>query len=138
MELGLQAPNVEFKQSKKKISGSLIRLSKLNDFPLKDDDDWNYKMLDDSQITRIELKNQAKDPFRWRGKVLNEKALNDISVWVIGDSFTTSIRPFIEALFKEVSYIGHWNKKLKSLPSELADSAEKPDLIIVVRAERSF
>ena len=61
-----------------------------------------------------------------------------MSVWVIGDSFISGIRPYIEASFKEVRYIGHWSDKLNSISSELIKFAEKPDLVIVVRVERSF
>ena len=68
----------------------------------------------------------------------NKKAPNDKIVWVIGDSFTDSIRPYINASFKEVRYIGHWGSKLKTLPKDLVDSAEKPYLILVVGVERSF
>ena len=50
----------------------------------------------------------------------------------------TAIRPYIEASFKEVRYIGHWSRELASVPSYLANSTRKPDLILVVRVERSF
>ena len=137
-KLDLQAPNVEFKQSGKKYSGDLIRISKSKDFPLGDDDDWNYKISVDSQIAREELIDQPKDDFGWKGKVVNEKALNNMSVWVIGDSFTNAIRPYIEASFKEVRYIGYWTTKLNSLPLELTNSDEKPDFILVEMVERYF
>lgn len=136
--LNLKAPSVKFELSEKKHSGDLIGISKLKDFPLRADDDWNYKILVDSQFVREELKDQPKDEFGWKGRVVNKKALNEMSVWVIGDSFTSAIRPYIEASFKEVKYIGHWSKKLSALPTELSNSVEKPDLVLVVRVERSF
>lgn len=61
-----------------------------------------------------------------------------MTVWVIGDSFTSVIQPYLNASFKHIHYIGHWSNKLKTLPSELAGSAQKPDLVLVVRVERSF
>ena len=78
------------------------------------------------------------DPFGLKEKVLNTSALNDLSVWVIGDSFTSALRPYIEASFKEVRYIGHWDRNIDSLANVLASSIEKPDLVLVVRVERSF
>ena len=73
----------------------------------------------------------------------NKKAPNDMIVWVIGDSFLSVIKPYIDASFKEVKYKdnlyeGHMSHKIKTLPSELVNSNEKPDLIIVVKVERSF
>jgi peptidoglycan/LPS O-acetylase OafA/YrhL len=135
--LELKCPNVEFALEGTH-KGDLIRISQLDDFPIHADDNWKYRIKADSQIVREELHGQPKDTFGWKGKVVNSKALNDMSVWVIGDSFTNAIRPYLEASFKEVSYIGHWSKKLNTLPLELSNSAEKPDLVLVVRVERSF
>ena len=137
-KLSLNIPKVDFVQSGKTHSGDLIRISKLSDFPLSDDDDWSFKILSESKISKEEFKDHPKNNFGWKGKVSNTKALNDMSVWVIGDSFTKAIRPYIEASFRDVRYIDHWRHKLHVLPSELALSAEKPDLILVVRVERSF
>lgn len=116
----------------------MIVISKLDNFPLTVGDDWSFKVHSKSQLFNKELKFGSKDTFGWKGTVLNLKALNNMSVWVIGDSFTTAIRPYIEASFKEVRYIGHWSRELASVPSYLANSTRKPDLILVVRVERSF
>jgi len=69
---------------------------------------------------------------------INTAALSEQTVWVIGDSFTGALKPYINATFKEVHYLGHWRSKLRTLSEELLISEEKPDLIIVVRVERSF
>jgi len=132
--LDLLTPSIEFDYvNSSKKSGAA-------DFPMTDSDDWSWqcKLQNAYEISREEFKDQPKDSFGWKGKVLNADALNDMSVWVIGDSFTNAIRPYIQASFKEVRYIGHWHKKLNSLPSELANSTEKPDLVLVVRVERTF
>lgn len=70
--------------------------------------------------------------------VMNKAPLSEQSVWVIGDSFTTALKPYINATFKEVHYLGHWDSKLRTLPQDLTSAEEKPDLIIVIRVERSF
>ena len=137
-KLSLKMPSVDFKLSGNLHRGDLIKISKLSEFQLSDGDDWDFKILDESKISKKEFKNQSKNSFGWKGKVSNSKALNDMSVWVIGDSFTSAIRPYMDASFKSVRYIGHWNTKLNSLSSELALSAEKPDLVLIVRVERSF
>lgn len=135
--LGLKYPDVEFTLDGTR-KGDLISISKLNNFPIHAGDNWKYRIMADSQRVREEFKNEPKDPIGWKGKVVNSKALNEISVWVIGDSFTEALRPYIEVSFKEVRYLGLWNHKLNSLPSELSNSDEKPDLVIIVRVERSF
>tara|TARA_B100000497_G_scaffold83157_1_gene92706 strand:- start:557 stop:2644 length:2088 start_codon:yes stop_codon:yes gene_type:complete len=137
-KLSLNIPSVDFIQSGSTRRGDLIKLSKLSDFPLSDGDDWRFKILSESKISKEEFKDQPKNHFGWKGKVSNTKALNDMSVWVIGDSFISAIRPYIDASFRDVRYVDHWSPKLDLLPSELALSAEKPDLILVVRVERTF
>ena len=74
----------------------------------------------------------------WEGVVKNAKGLNDLSVWVVGDSFTGAVKPYLNASFREVRYLGHWSQKLNDLPLLLSESSEKPDLVLVVRVERSF
>jgi hypothetical protein len=137
-KLSLNIPSIDFIQSGSTHRGDLIGISKLSNFPLSDGDDWRFKILSESKISKEKFKDHPKNTFGWKGKVSNTKALNDMSVWVIGDSFTSAIRPYIEASFSDVRYIDHWGPKLDVLPSELALSAEKPDLILVVRVERSF
>ena len=137
-ELDLQFPKVEFVQSDKIHRGDLIGISKLSDFPVTEGDDWFVEIQSEFQISREPLRNQPVDPFGWKGHIRNTKALNDMSVWVIGDSSTSLIRPYLEASFKSVRYLGHWAKKLDSLPADLAVSSLTPDLVLVVRIERSF
>jgi hypothetical protein len=57
---------------------------------------------------------------------------------VVGDSFITPLRPYLNATFKEVRYIGHWSQKLNSLASVLRMADEKPDLVLIEKVERSF
>ena len=59
-------------------------------------------------------------------------------VWVVGDSFTGALRQYFNATFKEINYVGYWDKKLKDLPGKLINADRKPDMVIVVRVERSF
>ena len=69
---------------------------------------------------------------------INQKPLSNKYVWVVGDSFTGSLKQYFNATFKEVRFIGHSSKKLKDLPEYLTKADRKPDMIIVVRVERSF
>ena len=45
---------------------------------------------------------------------------------------------YFNATFKEVRYIGHWSDKLKGLTDILDKADRKPDMIVVIRVERSF
>jgi hypothetical protein len=45
---------------------------------------------------------------------------------------------YFNATFKEIYYAGPWDKKHQNLSEELMKAERKPDMIIIVRVERSF
>jgi len=140
-ELSLKIPSVEFTNSTKTRGGDLIGISKLNDFPLSVGDDWKFTVLNESDLEitpKAEQKASSIFATRWEGVVKNTKGLNDLSVWVVGDSFTNAVKTYLNASFREIRYLGHWSPKLNDLPLLLSESSKKPDLILVVRVERSF
>jgi hypothetical protein len=70
--------------------------------------------------------------------VVNHNSLSQKYVWVVGDSFTANLRPYFNATFKEVRYVGHWEDKLQNLSLDLIKADKKPDMVIIVKVERSF
>jgi hypothetical protein len=70
--------------------------------------------------------------------ILNDSPLVDMTVWVIGDSFTNGLRPYLNRTFRNVRYVGHWQDSMPRLAALLEDTDEVPDLILIVRVERSF
>jgi hypothetical protein len=135
--LDLPVPAVEFKRGAKH-SGDLIRISKLDGFPLHAEDDWDVVWRDMPVWTEKEILNEQRTAFGSATLVANKRPLSGKSVWVVGDSFTGGLKQYFNATFKEVRYVGHWANKLNDLPSELADADKKPDIIVIVRVERSF
>lgn len=139
--LGLKYPQIQFKLDGV-YKGDLIGISGLDDFVLHEDDHWSQNDLADEGIEVI------SDPMgrssanmlstNWKGTVKNEQGLNDLSVWVVGDSFANSIKPYLNASFSNIKYMGHWDSNIDDLPSILSESNEKPDLLFIVRVERSF
>jgi peptidoglycan/LPS O-acetylase OafA/YrhL len=135
--MGWLVPSVSFKADTPH-SGDLIRISELEGFPISTGDNWKIEWANEPDMEIKPLANQPETPFGRTEIVLNNTPLSEQTVWVIGDSFTHAIAPYINATFKKVHYIGHWEKKLRTLPQDLTNAEEKPDLIIVVRVERSF
>jgi len=135
--MGWHVPEVAFKAGELH-SGDLIAISQLDDFPVTLGDDWQIEWASDPDLEIKPLPNLPETSFGRAEIVMNKAPLSEQTVWVIGDSFTNALAPYIDATFKEVHYLGHWNSKLRTLPEELTSSEEKPDLIIVVRVERSF
>jgi peptidoglycan/LPS O-acetylase OafA/YrhL len=135
--VGLPVPGIEF-QLGSTHRGDLIGISKLSDFPLHADDNWSFVFKNGPELSRESIPDQPKDSFGAREIVTNQNPLSDQTVWVVGDSFTTDLRPYLNATFKAVHYLGHWDKKLNDLPLELRAADKKPDMVLVVRVERSF
>ena len=135
--MGWLVPEVSFKAGELH-SGDLIAISQLDDFSVALGDNWQIEWGSNPDLEIKPLPNLPETSFGRAEIVMNRAPLSEQTVWVIGDSFTNALAPYIDATFKEVHYLGHWNSKLRTLPEELISSEGKPDLIIVVRVERSF
>jgi hypothetical protein len=135
--LNVPIPNVDFKQGTPH-TGDLIRISKLKNFPLHPDDNWDVVWGDKPVWVEKEIPNEQKTAFGAATLVTNDKPLSNQYVWVVGDSFTEVLKQYFNATFSQVRYVGHWGDKLNTLPDELNKAEKKPDLIVVVRVERSF
>ena len=136
-EMSTPIPNVNFQQGPMH-KGDLIGISKLDNYPLSSSDNWvvqwNKKPISVEKI----LPNEHESAFGSPKNITTTNALVDKSVWVVGDSFSKGLEPYLNATFKDVRYIGHWSEKLDKLSDELAKANKKPDIIIIERVERSF
>ncbi|CUB03422.1 acyltransferase family protein [Marinomonas fungiae] len=135
--LGIPSPDVDFEPGPLH-KGDLIYISKLYNFPLSLGDGWNIKWNRDISLSSTSITDQPETSFGVSEVVTNHSPLSEKTVWVIGDSFTAGLRPYLNATFKEVRYIGHWAYNLDTLSSVLQRAENKPDLVLVVRVERSF
>ncbi|MBR0568781.1 acyltransferase family protein [Azoarcus sp. L1K30] len=133
----LPIPKVEFKAGSTR-SADLIGLSKLNDFPLHAEDSWDVILKENPLLTEIGIPNEQPSTFGPSSIATNDRPLSDMYIWVIGDSFTSALRQYFSATFREVRYVGHWAHKLNDLPTELENAERKPNMIVIVRVERSF
>lgn len=136
-QLKLPIPEVRFERGTE-YSGDLIKISKLDTFPLTPADNWEIVWKDKPSWNISESEEAPHTPFGTTSLVTNIKALSDKRVWVIGDSFTEALKPYFNATFKEVRYVGHWANELEELPYHLTQAQQKPDIIFIVRVERSF
>lgn len=128
---------IGFRQGKP-YRGDLIDISGLNDYPLGSKDSWEMDFNDNSSWIESVIQNELKTEFGSPSVVKNsEPAVNKV-VWVIGDSFAEGLKPYLNATFKEVHYLGHWKDKLKLLPKLLDVEKQVPDIIIIERVERSL
>lgn len=135
--LDLPTPDVDF-QYGSTYAGDLIGLSNLKDFPLHKEDNWDVIWKNNPQLSSYQIPNEHESAFGIAEIIYNQKPLSNKYIWVVGDSFTGSLKQYFNATFKEVYYVGHWGDKLKDLPANLAKAERKPDMIVIVKVERSF
>lgn len=136
--LHLPLPQVEFVPSLTTHTGDLIGIANLKEFPLHKDDNWDVVWKNKPIVFEREISNEQKTSFGTATVVINDNPLSNMYVWVSGDSFSGALRQYFNATFKEVRYAGHWGDKLKDLSGDLIEADRKPDMIIIVRVERSF
>lgn len=135
--LSIPKPSIDFKIGAP-YSGDLIDISKLKDFPISSFDNWDVVWNDKPLLSQKEIKDEQNTAFGSAEVVQNENPLSDKYVWVVGDSFAGALKQYFNATFKEVRYVGHWGDKLHTLPEQITQIERKPDLIFIVRVERSF
>jgi len=136
-KIGVPVPLANF-QLTTSHSGDLIGISKLQNFPLHSDDNWEVVLKNRPELTVNLTPNEQKTSFGNSTVVFNSRPLSAMYIWVVGDSFTGSLQQFFNATFKEVRYVGHYYDKLEDLPGDLANVKRKPDIVVVVRTERTF
>lgn len=135
--LSLPTPQVTFKQGTVH-KGDLIDISKLESFPLSTADNWDIQWEEKFISQERKVFNEHESAFGNPSIVTTQNALTQKYVWVIGDSFSASLKPYLNSTFKEVYYVGHWSEKLENLSKELDKTSRKPDVIIIERVERSL
>lgn len=136
-KLSIPTPNVNFQQGSLH-KGDLIGISKLDNYPLSPLDNWVIQWdIKPISVEKI-LPSEHESAFGSPRNITTTNALVDKSVWVVGDSFSKGLEPYLNATFKDVRYVGHWSEKLDKLSDELAKANKKPDIIIIERVERSF
>ena len=137
-KLELDVPDVYFSIGES-IRGDLIEISKIKEHSVITGDRWLAKINHSHKLIQIEDHNfPSSNYFGFNNTVINSNPLINKKIWIVGDSFTNALKPYIEATFSEVRYLGHWNTELGTLATILDESVEKPDLILFVRAEREF
>ena len=137
-KLELDAPDVYF-SLEESTPGDLIDISQIKEPSITNGDAWVAEINHAYKLIRI--KDDSLSSTRYFGmnnKVINSNPYINSKIWIVGDSFAKALKPYFESTFSEVRYLGHWNSELDVLASKLNNSVEKPDLIVVVRAERSF
>lgn len=135
--LNVPTPNVHF-QLGDSYQGDLIKISGQKGFDLHKDDNWQFTIDDQKHVVRTNSQKNYEPAFGAIEVVDNPNALSSLSIWVVGDSFTHALRPYFNATFKQVNYLGHLSAKLDNLQADLETIDNKPDLIIIIKVERSF
>lgn len=135
--LGLPVPKIDFRRGTTH-SGDLIAIARLENFPLHSEDNWDVIWKNKPDWIENEIPDEQKTAFGLATIVTNQRPLSNKYIWVVGDSFTGALKQYFNGTFKEVRYVGQWSDKLKDLPADLARADKKPDMIVIVRVERSF
>lgn len=136
--LGLPIPKVIFSIATS-LDGDLVQISKLPNYQLKNDDTWEFAISHKYKLERRGVKDgKSSAEFGEQEVVINSNPLANMKVWIVGDSFTRALKPYFEATFKEIHYLGHWSQHLPKLSNYLENTSEKPDLVVIVKVERSF
>ena len=122
------------------VEKGLLEMSRLKNFPVPSNENWKFSFENTNfELIFLDLpKTESSTAFGKREIVINSNPIIDKKVWVTGDSFSERLRPFLNRIFSEVHYIGHIRHKLDILPELLIETPDKPDLVLLIKVERSF
>ena len=134
----LQAPEVKFYQGNAYKKGDLAGMSKLKDLPLYTKDSWDIVWKKKSVFSENKMSRDLQKKYAPAIMVNNQNPITSKYVWTVNDSFGDKLLKFFNATFKEVLHVGNRGKDLKDLAEDLVRAEKKPDLIVIVRVERSF
>jgi hypothetical protein len=134
---GVPIPEVEFRAGPL-FTGGLVELRTLEDTPVFAGDHW-LPYMDGVPLGAAEVEIDPVVRQGVLGVVQNEGASSGLHAWVWGDSVLGGLRPYFENMFQQVTYKGHWQRGAVAEEISHLDAAEvRPDVVIMVRVERSF
>lgn len=89
--LNLPVPKLEFRQGDV-YSGDLVKISRLKNFPLHADDNWQAVWNAPITWTQTKTATVVETEFGPESVVTNVQPLSEKTVWVIGDSFCWELK----------------------------------------------
>jgi hypothetical protein len=119
-------------------NGDLLAISKLREFPMDPKDDWEVLWGERPVVTYSKSERVFGVDVTGSKLAQNKKSVSGGYVWVIGDSFSDSMKQYFNSTFENVLYLGHWSNALGQVPLELSRAKLRPDMIVIVKVERSF
>lgn len=134
--MGLPVPEVSFKKAPPFL-GDLVKIHGYSSNIILQEDNWEVVWKNAPTLIETKIETE-KTPFGQPSIVQNSNALINQSVWVIGDSFAASLKPYFYATFENTYNMGHWSEQLSTLPSSIIHADKAPDIIVIERIERSF
>jgi peptidoglycan/LPS O-acetylase OafA/YrhL len=135
--LDYPVPDTTFSQGPA-YKGDIINISGLKDIAIDPMDNPKVAFKKPGGLSRTLSGGTSLTSFGQLEVVKNKHPLEDKYAWIVGDSYVNGLRRFFNKTFTEVRYVGHWGEWLKKLPDELSTAKRKPDVIVIVKVERSF
>jgi peptidoglycan/LPS O-acetylase OafA/YrhL len=140
-QLGFPEIPVSFEPGPPRKDDLVDRIANPKDHPKGFNDNFRAILpVPKSDFNKVEIQNPDPKIFNEVAAFHNDKALTSHSVMVIGDSYYWALEEYIPIVFRDVTYIGHWEKMLwKDLADHLEDgSLQAPEYLLIEIIERAF
>jgi peptidoglycan/LPS O-acetylase OafA/YrhL len=134
--LDVPIPDVEFRAGPL-YKGDLVLKYKLWDAPVMTGDNW-MPYIGGAPLGIAEVERDPVYSQGIMGVARSKDATSGSHAWVWGDSCLTGLRPYFEIMFQKVTYKGHWRGARAEEITQFDAGEGKPDVVIMVRVERSF
>lgn len=129
----------------KSLTGDIVSIANLITIPLIDDDNYSvrYKSLSPSAKLIKEDGSEVAFPFGAiattdNNILINQDASNQTNLWIVGDSFTGSLVPFLSSAISHIEMMHIQKNSPDEIAKRLEIAKEKPRFALIVLVERAF
>ncbi|UXM96568.1 hypothetical protein N5853_13600 (plasmid) [Bartonella sp. HY329] len=141
----LNAPPAYSLEAIKARNGDLVSIASLTSITLVDDDNYSVKYRSPSPHAKLIKEDGTETQFDLdtiattdNNIIINPDATNQVNLWIVGDSFTGSIQPFLAGAISHIEMMHIQKNTASDIAQRLANAKEKPQYALIVLVERGI
>lgn len=126
----------------KPIKGDVVYIGKFNDIEPLPGDNFGVQYVNPTPNAEAIVRGKLIKPFDISKHVIvdgttfkNPDATNKANLWIVGDSYTESLEPYLFGMFENIQMYHHQVTRLDELEKLLAAADPKPQYALIVLIE---
>ncbi|UXN08041.1 alginate O-acetyltransferase AlgX-related protein [Bartonella sp. HY761] len=129
----------------KSFAGDIVSIANLTTIPLIDDDNYIIKYKSPTPNAKLKKEDGSETQFDLgtiattdNNIIINPDAANQVDLWIVGDSFTGAIQPFLAGAISHIEMMHIQKNSPDEIAKRLANAKKKPRFALIVLVERGI